>query len=349
VDVSDSKFIKRAITDQDIALAVSKLTGIPVSKMMDEEKNRLIHLETHLQKRVKGQEDAIQVIAKAVRRARAGVQDAERPLASFLILGPTGVGKTELAKTLAEFMFNDERSLIRFDMSEFMEKHSAARLVGAPPGYVGYDEGGLLTNKVRRKPYSVILFDEVEKAHPDVFNLFLQLFDDGRLTDSQGQVINFTNTIILMTSNLGSANIRPVENEQEATQMNQEIMTAVRGHFRPEFLNRLDDILVFGQLTMEVMKPIVDIQLGRLKKLLAAKQIQIEVDEAVKALLAQEGFNPLYGARPLKRLIQTRLQDLLAEKIIQEEIKEGDTVFVTTHENEIILRTEAVSDMDPTL
>lgn len=349
VDMSDAKFIKRAITDQDIALAVSKLTGIPVSKMMDEEKDRLINLETHLQKRVKGQDAAIEVIAKAVRRARAGVQDAERPLASFLILGPTGVGKTELAKTLAEFMFNDERSLIRFDMSEFMEKHSAARLVGAPPGYVGYDEGGLLTNKVRRKPYSVILFDEVEKAHPDVFNLFLQLFDDGRLTDSHGQVINFTNTIILMTSNLGSANIKPVENEEEAKLMNEGIMEAVRGHFRPEFLNRLDDILVFEQLTMAVMKPIVEIQLGRLKKLLADKQIQIEVDDEVKELLAREGFNPLYGARPLKRLIQTRIQDLLAEKIIQEEIKEGNTVFVTTHENEIIIRTDEVSDMEVNL
>ncbi len=340
VDVSDSKFIQRAITDQDIAHAVSGLTGIPVSKMLDEEKDRLIHLEAHLQKRVKGQEDAIEVVAKAVRRARAGVQDAERPLASFLILGPTGVGKTELAKTLAEFMFNDERSLIRFDMSEFMEKHSAARLVGAPPGYVGYDEGGLLTNKVRRKPYSVILFDEVEKAHPDVFNLFLQLFDDGRLTDSQGQVINFTNTIILMTSNLGSDNIKPVETQEEAALMNEGIMNAVRGHFRPEFLNRLDDILVFKQLTMEVMKPIVNIQLGRLKKLLGDKQILIEVDEGVKELLAREGFNPLYGARLLKRLIQTRLQDLLAEKIIQEEIKEGNTVFVTADENEIIIRTD---------
>ncbi|MBU1341194.1 MAG: AAA family ATPase [Proteobacteria bacterium] len=346
VDVSDSKFIKRAITDQDIAVTVSNLTGIPVSKMMDEEKDRLIHLETHLQKRVKGQDQAIGVIAKAVRRSRAGVQDAERPQASFLILGPTGVGKTELAKTLAEFMFNDERSLIRFDMSEFMEKHSVARLVGAPPGYVGYDEGGLLTNKVRRKPYSVILFDEVEKAHPDVFNLFLQLFDDGRLTDSQGQVINFTNTIILMTSNLGSANIKPVETEEEKELMHENIMDAVRGHFRPEFLNRLDDILVFQQLTMDVMLPIVEIQLGRLKKLLAGKKIQIQVDDAVKELFAKEGFNPLYGARPLKRVIQTRLQDLLAEKIIKEEIKEGHTVFVTAKEDEIIIKTEDDSNKD---
>jgi ATP-dependent Clp protease ATP-binding subunit ClpB len=340
VDVSDSRLLKKTISDQDIALTVSRLTGIPVSKMMDEEKDRLINLEDHLQKRVKGQDDAIAVIAKAVRRARAGVQDAERPLASFLILGPTGVGKTELAKTLAEFMFNDERSLIRFDMSEFMEKHSVARLVGAPPGYVGYDEGGLLTNKVRRKPYSLVLFDEVEKAHPDVFNLFLQLFDDGRLTDSQGQVVNFNNTIILMTSNLGSQNIQPVETEEEEKSMNQGIMEAVRSHFRPEFLNRLDDILVFKQLTAEVMKPIVEIQLGRLTKLLKDKQIRIEVEDAVKELIAQEGFNPMYGARPLKRVIQTRIQDLLAEKIIQGEIKEGDTVFVTADEDEILIKTD---------
>ncbi len=339
VDVSDSKFVKRAINDQDIAVTVSNLTGIPVAKMLGEEKERLVNLEEHLQQRVKGQDHAIEVIAKAVRRARAGVQDAQRPLASFLMLGPTGVGKTELAKTLAEFMFNDERALIRFDMSEFMEKHSVARLVGAPPGYVGYDEGGLLTNKVRRKPYSVVLFDEVEKGHPDVFNLFLQLFDDGRLTDSQGQVVNFTNTIILMTSNLGSENIQPVENEEQAKIMNQGIMDAVRSHFRPEFLNRLDDILVFQQLTMEVMKPIVKIQLSRLKKLLAGKKIGLEVDDDAAEFLAREGFNPLYGARPLKRVIQTRLQDLLAEKIIQEEIREEDTVFVTAAGGEIIMGT----------
>ncbi len=340
VDVSDSKFVKRAINDQDIAVTVSNITGIPVAKMLGEEKDRLINLENYLQQRVKGQEDAIEVIAKAVRRARAGVQDAQRPLASFLMLGPTGVGKTELAKTLAEFMFNDEHALIRFDMSEFMEKHSVARLVGAPPGYVGYDEGGLLTNKVRRKPYSVVLFDEVEKGHPDVFNLFLQLFDDGRLTDSQGQVVNFTNTIILMTSNLGSENIKPVENEEEAQLMNQGIMDAVRSHFRPEFLNRLDDILVFKQLTREVMKPIVDIQLGRLKELLSGKKIGIIIDDETRELLAREGFNPLYGARPLKRVIQTRLQDLLAEKIIQEEIKEEDTVFVMASGDEIIIGTD---------
>ncbi len=340
VDVSDSKFVKRAINDQDIAITVSNITGIPVAKMLGEEKDRLINLENHLQQRVKGQEDAIKVIAKAVRRARAGVQDAQRPLASFLMLGPTGVGKTELAKTLAEFMFNDEHALIRFDMSEFMEKHSVARLVGAPPGYVGYDEGGLLTNKVRRKPYSVVLFDEVEKGHPDVFNLFLQLFDDGRLTDSQGQVVNFTNTIILMTSNLGSENIKPVENEEEAQLMNKGIMDAVRSHFRPEFLNRLDDILVFKQLTREVMKPIVDIQLGRLKELLAGKKIGIIINDETRELLAREGYNPLYGARPLKRVIQTRLQDLLAEKIIQEEIKEEDTVFVMVSGDEIIIGTD---------
>ncbi len=346
IDVSDSKFAARGITDQDVAGTVAELTGIPVSKMMGEEKDRLIHLEEHLQKRVKGQDHITEVIAKAVRRARAGVQDAQRPMASFLMLGPTGVGKTELAKTLAEFMFNDEAAMIRFDMSEFMEKHSVARLVGAPPGYVGYDEGGLLTNKVRRKPYSVILFDEVEKAHPDVFNLFLQLFDDGRLSDSQGQVINFTNTIVIMTSNLGADHIAPVETEEEEKAMNQAVMEAVRSHFRPEFLNRLDDILMFKQLTMEVMKPIVNIQLARLEKLLADKQISLHVAEEAKELLAKEGYNPLYGARPLKRVIQSRLQDLLAEKIIQEEIKEDQTVYVSTQDDDLVINTDEPAESE---
>jgi ATP-dependent Clp protease ATP-binding subunit ClpB len=270
-----------------------------------------------------------------VRRARAGVQNPNRPIASFLKLGPPGVGKTEIAKALAEFLFDDERALVRIDMSEFMEKHSAARLVGAPPGYVGYEEGGILTNKVRRKPYSVILFDEVEKAHADVFNLFLQLLDDGRLTDSQGNTISFANTIVLLTSNLGAEHIEPTETEEEAKAMNAMIMQAVRGHFRPEFLNRLDDILVFRQLTMEVMKPIVEIQLGRLSKLLAEKLLKLEVSDEAKALLAEAGFNPLYGARPLQRVIQTRLQDPLAQKIIEGAFVDGDRVVVGVREGEL--------------
>jgi ATP-dependent Clp protease ATP-binding subunit ClpB len=340
IDISGSAFLREAIDDQDIAATVSRWTGIPVSKMLGEERDRLLKLEDHLRKRVVGQDNALSAIAKAVRRSRGGLQDPNRPLGSFLMLGPSGVGKTELAKALAEFMFDDERALIRIDMSEFMEKHSVARLVGAPPGYVGYDEGGVLTNSVRRKPYSVVLFDEVEKGHPDVFNLFLQLLDDGRLTDSQGQVVNYTNTLIIMTSNLGAEHIEPAETEEDAQRMIQGIMQAVRGHFRPEFLNRLDDILVFSQLSPEVMPIIVDIQLRKLQELLQERQIQLDVKEEAKLLLAEEGYNPLYGARPLKRVIQARLQDHLAEEIISGALQEDQTVVVTAAEGEFIFHTD---------
>lgn len=344
IDVSDSGFLREAIHDQDVAATVSRWTGIPVSKMMGTERDRLLKLEDHLRKRVVGQDDALTVIAKAVRRSRSGLQDPNRPIASFLMLGPTGVGKTELAKALAEFMFDDERALTRIDMSEFMEKHSVARLVGAPPGYVGYEEGGVLTNSVRRKPYSVVLFDEVEKAHPDVFNLFLQVLDDGRLTDSQGKTVNCTNIIILMTSNLGSDHIEPAENEEEMQQMNRAIMEAVRAHFRPEFLNRLDDILVFRQLSPEVMPVIVDIQLQRLQKLLTERQIQLDIKNEAKTLLAEEGFNPLYGARPLKRVIQARLQDRLAEEILRGTIQEAQAVVVTAADGEFVIRTDGTPE-----
>jgi ATP-dependent Clp protease ATP-binding subunit ClpB len=344
IDISGSGFLREAIDDQDIAATVSRWTGIPVSKMLGEERDRLLHLEDHLRKRVVGQDEALSAISKAVRRSRSGLQDPNRPLGSFLMLGPSGVGKTELAKALAEFMFDDERALIRIDMSEFMEKHSVARLVGAPPGYVGYDEGGVLTNSVRRKPYSVVLFDEVEKGHPDVFNLFLQLLDDGRLTDSQGQVVNYTNTIILMTSNLGAEHIEPAETEEDAQRMIQGIMQAVRGHFRPEFLNRLDDILVFSQLSPEVMPIIVDIQLKKLRKLLQERQIELEVKEEAKLLLAEEGFNPLYGARPLKRVIQSRLQDHLAEEIISGAIQEEQKVVVTAVDGEFVFHTDGAPE-----
>ena len=344
IDLSDTKFLKEEINDQDVAETVAKLTGIPISKMVESEMEKLLKLEEHLRQRVVGQDDALTIISKAVRRARAGVQDPNRPIASFLMLGPTGVGKTEIAKALAQYMFNDEKALIRIDMSEYMEKHTVARLVGAPPGYVGFEEGGFLTNKVKRKPYSVILFDEVEKGHPDVYNLFLQLFDDGRLTDSQGKTIDFSNTIILMTSNLGSQNIEPVETEEEQSRMNEAIMESVRSFFRPEFLNRLDDTIIFNQLTLDVMKPIVEIQLSRLQTLLDDRELIMDIDDEAKTFLAEKGYNPLYGARPLKRLIQTKLQDPLAEKIIEGTIKQKQTLTIRANENELTIGADDLPD-----
>ncbi len=343
VDLTGKGFLRKAITEDDIADTVSRMTNIPVSKIMSSEIDRLLHLEDHLRRRVVGQDDVLAVISKAIRRSRAGVQNPKRPIASFLMLGPTGVGKTEVCKALAEFLFDDESALTRIDMSEFMEKHSLARLIGAPPGYVGYEEGGILTNTVRRKPYSVILFDEVEKGHADVFNLFLQLLDDGRLTDSQGQTVNFANTVVLMTSNLGSESIRPAETEEEIQEMNAGIMKAVRSHFRPEFINRLDDILVFKQLTLECMKIIANIQLQRLAKLLREKEIKLQVSDEAVLLLGNLGFNPLMGARPLNRVIQTRLQDPMAEDIIAGKIKAGDTVFVSASGDELKIGTQDIS------
>ncbi|MEE2789291.1 MAG: AAA family ATPase [Myxococcota bacterium] len=325
------------VVEDDIADTVSRLTGIPVSRMGSSDKERLIHLEDELRRRVVGQEEVLYDIARAVRRGRAGVQNPGKPIASFLMLGPSGVGKTELAKSLADFLFDDEKSLLRFDMSEFMEKHTVARLVGAPPGYVGYDEGGLLTNKVKRKPFSVVLFDEVEKAHPDVFNLFLQLLDDGRLTDSSGATIDFTNTIIIMTSNLGAKHIRPVETAEERSAMNGAIMDEVRGFFRPEFINRIDDVTVFNQLSPDVMLTIVDIQLKKLGKYLGFKGITLEVSNDAKILLAERGYNPAYGARPLQRVIQTMLQDQLAEALIADEITENSNVIVECLDNRLVL------------
>ncbi len=336
IDTTEIHPQKNSIDEQDIAVTVARLTGIPVSKMLDSEQQRLLQLESHLRERVVGQEDAITAVSKAIRRAHTNLQDANRPLGSFLMLGPTGVGKTELAKALAHFLFNDDTSMVRIDMSEFMEKHSVSRLTGAPPGYVGYEEGGVLTNQVRNKPYSVILFDEVEKAHPDVFNLFLQLLDEGRLTDSQGRLVNFTNTLILMTSNLGSEYIEPVETEEEQYLMQAQIMESVRNHFRPEFLNRLDDILVFRQLTPETMHPIAEIQLKRLGKRLAERNIQLTIsDEAVNAL-AEWGFNPLYGARPLKRVIQTRVQDMLAELLLKGELRDDQQLIISITDGELV-------------
>ncbi len=340
IDLSDARYLQRSISEDDIADTVSRITGIPVSKMMGSEKEKLLHLEDHLRERVIGQDHALTAISKAVRRSRAGVQSPNRPIASFLMLGPTGVGKTEVCKALAEFMFDDENALVRIDMSEFMEKHSVARLIGAPPGYVGYEEGGVLTNAVRRKPYSVILFDEVEKGHADVFNLFLQLLDDGRLTDSQGQTVNFSNTVVLMTSNLGSADIQPAETEEEIQQMNASIMDAVRSHFRPEFINRLDDILVFNQLTMDSMKSIAQIQMRNLIKLLAEKNIKLNITDEALEHLARLGFNPLMGARPLKRVIQTHIQDPLADDIIEGKIQPENTVVIKVENEKFIMETE---------
>lgn len=333
IELSDADKIENAVTAEEIANTVEKLTGVPVSKLVDSEKERLVQLESVMQARVVGQDQAVASIARAIRRAKAGLQDPRRPLGSFLMLGPSGVGKTELAKTLADFLFNDEGAILRFDMSEYMEKHAISRLTGAPPGYIGYEEGGLLTNRVRRKPYSVVLFDEVEKAHPDVFNLFLQMLDEGRLTDSQGHVVNFSNTIILLTSNLGAQFIRPCTTPEEEAIMQGEIMEAVRAHFKPEFLNRLDETLVFSQLTSDSMKPIVDIQLRHLEKLLAKQSIDIEISEQARELLATWGYNPLYGARPLKRVIQSKLQDTLSDMLLRGELEPETTVKVGANEN----------------
>ncbi|MEZ0227891.1 MAG: ATP-dependent Clp protease ATP-binding subunit [Planctomycetota bacterium] len=330
VDLSNTKFLRTEVGEADVAKTISKMTGVPVAKMLESERVKLMNMEGILKKRVVGQEDPVVAVSKAIRRSRAGLQDPNRPIASFLMLGPTGVGKTELAKALAEFMFDDEKSIVRLDMSEYMEKVAASRLVGAPPGYVGYEEGGLLTNKIKRKPYSVILFDEVEKAHADVFNLLLQVLDDGRLTDNQGVTVSFANTLIILTSNLGASQIQDVKGDDEKAYaaMKEAVLQPVRKHFRPEFLNRLDEVIIFRRLGKTIMRPIVDIQIGKLQKLLDDRRIKLQVDEAVLDLLATEGYEPEYGARPLRRLIQRRLQDPLSENILQGKVVDDDTVTV---------------------
>ncbi|WP_408586277.1 ATP-dependent chaperone ClpB [Novosphingobium sp.] len=326
--VSQNAMLREEVTAEDIAAVVSKWTGVPVDRMMEGEREKLLAMETELGKRVIGQKDAVLAVSKAVRRARAGLQDPNRPLGSFLFLGPTGVGKTELTKALAGFLFDDDNAMVRIDMSEFMEKHAVSRLIGAPPGYVGYDEGGVLTEAVRRRPYQVVLFDEVEKAHQDVFNVLLQVLDDGRLTDGQGRVVDFTNTLIILTSNLGSQYLANLEEGQDVESVEPQVMDVVRGHFRPEFLNRLDEIILFHRLGQDHMAPIVDIQVARVAKLLKDRKISIDLTDAAKRWLGRVGYDPVYGARPLKRAVQRYLQDPLAERLLAGEIPDGSTVSI---------------------
>jgi ATP-dependent Clp protease ATP-binding subunit ClpB len=333
----DSKMLEEAVTESHVAQVVSRWTGIPVDRMLEGEREKLLHMEKDLGRRVVGQEEAVEAVATAVRRARAGLQDPNRPMGSFMFLGPTGVGKTELTKALAAFLFDDEHAMVRIDMSEYMEKHSVSRLIGAPPGYIGYDEGGALTAAVRRRPYQVVLFDEIEKAHPDVFNVLLQVLDDGRLTDGQGHTVDFKNTLIIMTSNLGSEYLVSLSEGQDVDQVREPVMGVVKGHFRPEFLNRLDEIILFHRLKREHMGAIVDIQAGRLQKLLSERKISVVVSEAARNWLAEKGYDPAYGARPLKRVIQKALQDPLAEELLAGRIKDGDTVDVGVGEGKLTL------------
>ena len=332
---SENALLSEEVTEEDIASVVARWTGIPMERMMEGEREKLLQMEELLGKRVIGQEQPIEAVSKAVRRARAGLQDPNRPLGSFLFLGPTGVGKTELTKALAEFLFDDDQAMVRIDMSEFMEKHSVARLIGAPPGYVGYDEGGVLTEAVRRRPYQVVLFDEVEKAHSDVFNVLLQVLDDGRLTDGQGRVVDFSNTLIILTSNLGSQYLSQMTDDQTVKDFEPQVMDVVRGHFRPEFLNRLDEIILFHRLAAEHMAPIVAIQVKRVGKLLKDRKIELELTDAALRWLGRVGYDPVYGARPLKRAVQRYLQDPLAEMILEGKVPDGSVVKVDEGDGEL--------------
>lgn len=338
---AEAKTVSEEVTEDHIAAVVAAWTGIPVDKMLEGEREKLLEMETHLQKRVVGQEGAVEAVSKAVRRARAGLSDPNRPQGSFLFLGPTGVGKTELTKSLADFLFDDETALLRLDMSEYMEKHSVARLIGAPPGYVGYDQGGVLSEAVRRRPYQVVLFDEVEKAHPDIFNILLQILDEGRLTDSQGKTVDFRNTMIILTSNLGSEVLVKTDQPVTDPEVEAEVMKIVRSHFRPEFLNRLDDMLLFRRLSPEVMGGIVDIQLARLEKRLKAQSLGLDVGDEARTWLAERGYDPLYGARPLKRLIQRSLEDQLADLVLQGSASKGATFKVQPLAEELLVSVEA--------
>ncbi len=332
--------VQETVTPDNVAHIVSRWTGIPVDKMLEGEREKLLRMEDEIAKRVVGQGEAVQAVSKAVRRARAGLQDPNRPIGSFMFLGPTGVGKTELAKALASFLFDDETAMVRIDMSEFMEKHSVARLIGAPPGYVGYEEGGALTEAVRRRPYQVVLFDEIEKAHPDVFNVLLQVLDDGRLTDGQGRTVDFRNTLIIMTSNLGSEYLVNLTEEQDVDLVREDVMNVVRASFRPEFLNRVDEVILFHRLRRRDMGQIVEIQLKRLESLLADRKIKLDLDRDAVEWLADKGYDPAYGARPLKRVMQKELQDPLAEKILMGEILDGSTVKVAAGSDRLNFRSK---------
>jgi ATP-dependent Clp protease ATP-binding subunit ClpB len=337
-----SKILNEEVTDEDIAQVVASWTGVPVSKMLESEREKLVHMESRLHQRVVGQEEAVKAVSNAVRRARSGLQDPNRPVGSFIFLGPTGVGKTEMARALAEFLFDDEQSMVRIDMTEYMEKHAVARLIGAPPGYVGFEEGGQLTETVRRRPYSVVLFDEIEKAHPDVFNILLQVLDDGRLTDGQGRQVDFKNTVIILTSNIGSPLIQEFyaqgdrENAQAVAKLELRIQEEMKRHFRPEFLNRLDDIIVFHSLSEEDLAIIVDFQLQILSKRLDAQKLTLELTNEAKRCLGREGFDPQFGARPLKRAIQERILDPLAMQLLEGKIKPGSTIRIDAQNNELI-------------
>jgi ATP-dependent Clp protease ATP-binding subunit ClpB len=331
------RMLNEEVTDEDIAAVVSRWTGVPVERMLASEREKLVHMEGSLRRRVVGQDEAIVAVSNAVRRARAGLQDPNRPIGSFLFLGPTGVGKTELTKALAEFLFDDDQAMVRIDMSEYMERHAVARLIGAPPGYVGYEEGGALTEAVRRRPYQVVLFDEVEKAHPDVFNVLLQVLDDGRLTDGQGRTVDFRNTLIVLTSNLGSEVLAALPEGAETSAAREGVMEMVRRAFRPEFLNRLDEILLFRRLSRKDMAKIVDIQLARLGKLLEGRNIELKPDKAAKAWLAEAGYDPAYGARPLKRVIQRELQNRVASLILEGKVRDGETVSVSADETGLVI------------
>jgi ATP-dependent Clp protease ATP-binding subunit ClpB len=324
-----ARMLKEEVDEEDIARIVSKWTGIPVSKMLEGEVQKLVHMEERLHGRVIGQEAAMERVSNAIRRSRAGLSDPRRPIGSFLFLGPTGVGKTELARALAEFLFDDEHAMVRLDMSEYMEKHAVARLLGAPPGYVGYDEGGQLTEQVRRRPYSVLLFDEIEKAHPDVFNVLLQVLDDGRLTDGKGRTVDFKNTVIIMTSNIGSSYLQAAaQRPDEMEEARKQVMLALQAHFRPEFLNRVDDVVIFNPLGKTELARIIDLRLEDLKRLIADRRITLDLTDAARELLFAEGYDPSYGARPLKRAIQRLIQDPLALRILDGEVRHGDHVLV---------------------